>query len=258
MKIAIIIFLILLIVFTALLFTTRYLANAENLDNWFNELFREQAAQSPALRALLNLQWDGDAKSDYLADKNYQSITIELDRFDGCTISDTSLDTIVEEIQTVTGKQDGVELVESDIIPLTSDRHNSAEIRKLSERYKSFRSGDGNAVLYLLCIGGYSEEPSQIGRTVYENGIVLFWNTMRELAGNNQAIMDAYIVSTTLHEFGHQMGINHIDTPQCLMQASMESPSLPVITAITIPKAYCHDELEEVQKVRDSLYTKEN
>ncbi len=234
----------------------RYSANADEQDNWFNNEHRESFARYKYLRDVLGLHWDGDAKADYLLNRKYTKLRIEVDRYDGCVISANAISTFVSVIEPIIDKPGEIKITMNDTISLGFESYDSEQIRALTDRYKSFSTRGDEAVLYILCLNKYFEAPSNIGHTVFEDGIVIFWETITELVQGNQDVIDSYVISTLLHEFGHQLGVDHVDNEQCIMAASVESPA-PVDGAVSrAATEYCDEELEEIQKVKDSLYNR--
>lgn len=233
----------------------RYYANAPQQANWFNERYRAKLARYPFVRTVLNLRWDGDGRTDYLLSTNFKKIRIEYDRDDGCTIPTEALDAVTTAIEKATGKPNGVELIEGDMIPLAKDDYSASEIRSIAQTHQQFRSQGDVAALYLLCLNASSEESSHVGTTVFEDGIVIFWRQIQVLSEGQSGPSERYFVSTALHEFGHQLGLPHSDDPSCLM-ANIEATTETTRFWHLIPEAYCSSELTAIETTRQSLYNK--
>lgn len=234
----------------------RYSANADEQDNWFNDEYRESFSHYKYLRDVLGLHWDGDAKADYLLNRKYTKLRIEVDRYDECSISANAISSFVSVIEPIIDKPGEIKITMNDTIPLGFESYDSEQIRALTGRYKGFSTRGDEAVLYILCLNKYSETPSNIGLTVFEDGIVLFWETISELVQDNREMTDSYVISTLLHEFGHQLGVDHVENEQCIMAASVENPKLVDGVVFRASTEYCEEELEEIQKVKDSLYNR--
>ncbi|MFA5135663.1 MAG: hypothetical protein WC505_07825 [Patescibacteria group bacterium] len=245
--------LIIMVLIMAFYSTVRLAANSTNEANWFNSSWRGAFSRIPLLRTIFLLHWDGDARANYLLSDPHTSLRIEIDAYDQCVFSDNILATVIEEIEKVTGKYDAVTVTESDTIPLTNTRYTSKEIRGIKERYQTFKTEGSEAVLYVLCINEYDEAPTNIGHTVQEDGVVVFWEKISRLVKTNHALLEDYVASTILHEFGHQIGMKHVESPWCIMDEAIEAPPADVRLNY-IPTSYCDEELEAVQKVRESLY----
>jgi len=235
--------LIVIIVASFLYVVIRYFANSDNTDNWFNNNYREGFAQNLFLRKILNLRWDGDGKSDYLLDEKYTSLYIEVDQYDDCNISEESMNGVQGEISRIINKPGGVSYkISDDTIALANDGYNSEGIRNLAQRYQNNATSDTQAVLYIMCLNRYEEQLSNIGQTVHEDGVVVFWDTIQKLASSSTEMIQTYISSTILHEFGHQLGLDHSNDTNCLMSESVESPGNAAGAIYLIPSHYCEEE----------------
>jgi predicted Zn-dependent protease len=248
---------VLLFVFIALIFSyliIRYFGNAEQKDNWFNNNFREKFVRYPVARDFFNLHWDGDARSDYLLSDEFTGLRIEIDHHDECVISQDVLDKFVSEVEQVIQKPGGVTITRSNEVPLAKDSYNREEIRAIASLYQNYSAKGDEAVLYVLCLNTYDEQPSNIGLTVHEDGIVIFSNAIKKITSNNPATFDSYLISTILHEFGHQLGLDHINSAHCIMAPYVESPGNAAGALQLVPTRYCSEELKAIEEIKDSLY----
>lgn len=244
--------LIFLIIITVSYSTIRIASNSSNEANWFNKTWREKFSRVPFFRTIFLLHWDGDARANYLLSDPFTSLRIEIDKYDQCDFSENVITQVVQEIESITGKYGMVTVTESDTIPLAKGQYTSDEIRGMKQRYQDFKSGGGEVALYILCINEYEEIPTNIGHTTQEDGIVFFWYKIFKITKGKEELLDDYVSSTILHEFGHQLGIGHIESPWCLMDESIESPPTDLRLSF-IPTVYCDEELKAVQKIRESL-----
>ncbi len=226
----------------------RYFANSSAQDNWFNNNWREKFARSTILRTVFNLRWDGDAKTDYLLNNTYTNILIEVDRQEDCSINPEVWDGVISEMKCVTKKTGEITVEESDTIPLARESYTSEQTRGMANRYRNNKTKGDTALLHIVCLNTYAEAPSNIGLTVYENGIVLFWNALKRVAGSNTIALNKFISSTILHEFGHQLGVDHIEAPFCLMNAEVESP--PLDRPVYIQTTYCDEEIAAIEEIK--------
>lgn len=247
------VFLVLFIVIIFSFVVIRYFANASQQDNWFNNNWRAKLAVYPWLRTVFGLHWDGDARSDYLSSKQYTSLQIEVDRYDGCQLSDTVLAQVKSAIEQVVQKPAGVTVAQDSVLPLVMDSYDGAGIHAIVNMNQRYKTGGRQAVLYLLCLNKSSDRPSNIGLTEQADGLVVYWQTIEELTAGDDTSVDDYVISTILHEFGHQLGLNHINIPGCLMAETVESPARNIGLQVT-PTAYCPQELEAIEKNTQSLY----
>ncbi|MBU2228867.1 hypothetical protein KJ810_00500 [Patescibacteria group bacterium] len=252
MKIASRIILIIFVVIVGL-YLAVYAYTGQDEENWFNTHYRSKIAQYPLMRSLFYLHWDGDAKSDYLTSNRFSSLKIEIDRYEECLLTDEMFDAIEKGIEKVVQKPGGIAFEESNIFSLTKNEYTVEELLAIKETYKDKSSSRNEATIQLVCVNGYADDPSNIGLTLMEDGIGIFWQTIKELASNNPDSLEPYVVSTVLHEFGHQIGMGHIEDDECLMAAFVERPGNAKGALKKIPVFFCYEELKSVEQIRESL-----
>ncbi|MBU0598109.1 matrixin family metalloprotease [Patescibacteria group bacterium] len=254
MKKFITVLLLILIIVVFSYVVLRYFANSENQDNWFNDSWRSKFSRYPFLRTIIGLHWDGDALSDYLMPEKMDSLVIEFDRYENCDIDIDLQEQLVQEISRVIDKPGGITFKEDDYYILNQPSYSREEIRELAKIHQDYRSKAGVAVLYIMCMNKSADYPTNIGLTVHENGIVIFQEAIRELTKNNRATHDIYIVSTILHEFGHQLGLDHVEDRDCLMTERVESPGNALGALSLIPDSFCPIEVRMIQNNKALLY----
>ena len=188
-------------------------------DNYFNQNLRSGFAASLFWRQILDLHLDGDGKADYLRPR-YKQILIEVDIMQGLSAQISALNLLKDKIQQITGKP-------TDYI--ISDRNvryfrdlNTDQIDDLVDQYQIRETSGDTAVVYLLYASRSQEDSGFLGLTHREYGIVLFAETLQEFSKDDSGIRANYEVSTALHEFGHQLGLDHNDRPGCLMNEDVE------------------------------------
>lgn len=193
------------------------------VNNFFNRNLRLKLARSPELRSVLSLHFDGDGSTDYLG-RRYEKIFIEADVMDTVAAYLPALDKLAKNIERATGKPTSY-VVSDKKIPY--DRALSdGDIAKLVRRYRSHRNSGESASLYLFFGSRYEREPSLMGSTFEEYGLVIFGETVSEFGSDDSEALINYQASTALHEFGHQLGLPHNDRPDCLMNEAVESQKL--------------------------------
>jgi predicted Zn-dependent protease len=252
MKIASRVVLVICLVVVGLYFIVFLSANQLE-ENWFNPHYRTKVAQYPLMRTLFYLHWDGDAKSDYLLSKKYKSLKVEIDRSEDCRLTQEMLDEIEIGIEAVMQKPGGITFEDSDIFSLSKENYTVDEILAIKEKYNSNSSDGSEAKIHILCMNRYADEPLNIGLTLEEDGMVIFWQTMKKLASNNPDSLKLYVVSTVLHEIGHQVGLKHVENEKCLMVAFVERPGNAKGALKKIMTSFCEEELEAVEQIRESL-----
>ncbi|MDP4001209.1 MAG: hypothetical protein Q8P83_03135 [bacterium] len=209
--------LIIIIILSLGFVTLKSLAQGSE-DNFFNQEFRSQASKSALVRKILGLHYDGDASHDYLGDTKTK-IIIEIDLMEGIDVPVVALDQLKQKIQEVT-KKETIYLISDRNIPykaaLTDD-----DVNLLEESYRDFNASDDTAFLYALIVTRFNDETT-IGSTHKEFGLVLYQDALGDVISPSDGAFGLYQSSTLLHEFGHQLGLNHNQISGCLMNEAVE------------------------------------
>lgn len=169
-------------------------------DSYFNANYRYLLAHHSWARELFGLQFDGDARADYLGEK-FPSIFIEVDAMDGVGINNEILQNFIQKIEAISGKP---------VIFYISDKNivyqgavNLKQVDEVVRRYRDYKKSSEAALIYLLFASGSAAQPGQIGATYQEDGIIIYKETLRELSGGKKEELAEQELATLLHEFGH-------------------------------------------------------
>jgi|GEM_PF-781627 hypothetical protein len=204
--------LLLIIILSFSYVALKLLANGSE-GNFFNKNYRAKFAANPFLRQLIGLHFDGDAKSDYLGSR-YKKILIEIDQMEGLDLPKPAMDLLAKNITAATGKE--VVLDYSDVIPFQPNV-STADIDKLVKQYRNASFASDSAKLYLLYLPQFDDNVDHLGSTYQEYGMLLFDTALRNFTKDSPDTFNNYVESTALHEFGHQIGLQHNQQPDCIM-----------------------------------------
>jgi hypothetical protein len=211
--------------------------------------YRSRLAQFSLLRTIFYLHDDGDARADYLGDR-YQQILLEINAMDGGEIRNEAISDLAGRMTAVTGKQ--VAIYYSTPIP-RQETLTSADITRLEREYRRAIVPVGSAYVHVLVLPQKTDESEVLGMTVREDGLVLFADTVERFAADSPATVPAYEASTLLHEFGHQIGLDHNDEPDCLMNARAEQGGQPRYAAQDVVTDFCPFEKQQITRLRQGL-----
>jgi hypothetical protein len=187
--------------------------------DYFNQHLRAWFDKYQPLRQILSLHYDGDGQTDYLG-RHYKKILIEVDLMTALDTRLDALDNLAKHIQEVTGKPTSYIISDRDISyerTLTDE-----QIQAIPRQYQTFFTSGDTAVVYLMYLSRDKDHPSLLGLTYQEYGIVLFGDALRDLTDENSNLLSSYEESTSLHEFGHQLGLQHNIQTGCLMNEFVE------------------------------------
>ncbi|MBU1149195.1 matrixin family metalloprotease [Patescibacteria group bacterium] len=246
--------LLLIILFCASFVVFRYYGNQIEA-NWFNDQVREYLTRYPLLRGIYALHWDGDAKSDYLSTNDYQKLIVEIDSIEACQKYFINNDSLINQISELVQKPEGVKIVVGD--PLDDDEmvyldSNSMDraINGIKDRLQDNKSKDQHAVLYVLCLDYNRDAPTNIGLTYQDDTVLLFFDEIEKLTKENPDSLPIYLKTTLLHEFGHQLGLGHVDDNNCLMAETIENPGNSAAALKNIPQQFCQPSLSQLDEYR--------
>lgn len=237
---------LLLVIALSFLFIALKIASVGEEDNYFNQNWRRSFAKHTALRQILSLDSYGDAKADYLEEK-FTKILIEVDSLNGLRMSRQALDLLASRIQAVTAKETDY-VLSNDDIPY-QESVSQGELEDLAKNHRDFNSASDTASIYLLYVSADAESETQIGRTFREYGVVIYADTLRKFVSGSPKTLPNYEESTALHEFGHLLGLEHNEEPNCLMNEDAEIARFPQKNPDLVLTDFCPFELS---LIRDS------
>ena len=235
---------LLLIILVSASFIYLKTAAQENKNNFFNDNLRYRFARYPLLRNILGLHYDGDAKYDYLGPET-KNITIRIIPMEGMSVSDETVKVFFQNVQVITGKT--AKYVNYPPIAFHSTS-NLPDLRKqLIEN--NYSSPDQEAVIYLIIAGQKENDTDQLGSTLQENGIVVFQNTLMDhMRMDTPQNVEKYEAALMLHEFGHQIGLDHNPIPGCLMNEQTEFMDIGRIAEMK--NDFCDVEKEQIRNMK--------
>ncbi len=196
-------------------------------DNWFNTAWRPRLAKVEGFRTIFNLHDDGDAKSEYLGTRTEYIAVIRKPYVDPW-FAESVWQQFSQKITEVTGKP--VQLLTSaDSLPSHS------------------------APLYIYLESMNEENPLTLGKTYNERGIILYKQGLEEFSAAAPETKELYVMSTLLHEFGHQIGLVHNEKPDCLMNSHAETRGNAKLVAREIVTNFCAAELDQINVTKREL-----
>ena len=174
-----------------------------------------------------------------------------IDSVNDCARYLPSNNLLKQKIQEVVQKPGGVEIYLDDSLDLAFGELGDSELKNLEYRSRHYYNQDDTATLYIVCGGVSKDNPTYIGSTYRESTIVLFYNKMRQFSSGGRTFTKI-IESTILHELGHQLGLDHIDSEQCIMAPYVENLG-EQNRVEEIPVEFCRQSLDRLEEIRSSL-----
>lgn len=226
----------------------RYQANNGQQDTWFNMHWRDRAAEHPLIRWILGLHQAGDGRSDYFHPERSEGFPVRVFVDPAVMVPSGSIEAALPEMVKLLGSG-GFAIGTPFQLASSKDAYTSADFRSLAAQASKVDSSQTPLDIFVLTKD--SASTTQLGSTVREHGIVVFLGSIQELTQEVNA-QDALVTSTILHEFGHQVGLEHVDDQQCIMAAIVEQPVSTTWSPQTVPTRYCAGELGLVNALQQA------
>lgn len=213
----------------------------------FNQTTRYTLGKYPIVRYILGLHLDGDARAEYLVGNS--PIVVEIVQAPNAHLTEAVIKQFTDKVTKYTGRQTSV--INVDII-----KPGILNDVDLSEVVKNYRRHifPGQPNLFVIYANDFAGGESEAARTYKEFGMVISDSKLSAVTGPYKEGLDQYIISTMLHEFGHQLGLDHININGCIMDADVESPGAQSnFTGIYTPVNFCLEELDKLLQIKKSL-----
>jgi predicted Zn-dependent protease len=177
-------------------------------------------------------------------------MVVEVVAPEGVGKKDSTFESFKKTVVSVLNRPTEVIMVDS--IPngkLTAKQLEEIEDVKMRHGYP----GDGT--LFVILADDYEgREENELGRTHKEFGILLSDTALRQESGGNSLLHEKYLLTTLLHEFGHQLGLPHADDPNCIMLPhARQYWSREEWYADSVPENFCNDEKDKIVKIKQSM-----
>ncbi len=224
----------------------RYEASGDP-STYFNQTRRYTLGKSEFWRSVLNLNRPGDAKGQFLTDKD--TIIIEVVTTKGLEINEEGLNKFAGEVQRITGQKTTIVNVDTIDASSVQDR-NLTDIVKSFRRHKTF----GQPSIFVIYTGDFEGSEDSPSKPFFEYGILVSDKKLKELtASYNQALRE-YLAAIMLNSFGTQIGLSETKSPICIMQDTVLRPTRAIsFYGAQLPTTYCDAEIEQAANIKASL-----
>ncbi len=213
----------------------------------FNQKYRHKFGQFQFSRSLLGMHDYGDAREWYL--KGDSPIVVEVVTAKGLDIDQKALDNFSTDVKTYTGRQVIVFDVEEIADGVLSDE-DLAEVVKLHR--KQIVPGQPN--FFIIYAEDFQRAGTELAKTYNEYGMVMSDKRLSEVTAGYPGSVSEYVESTLLHEFGHQLGLEHNNEPNCIMNEKVEKPAELWGDKIDyIVTKFCETELNQLKAIQAAI-----
>jgi len=240
-------FCLLVIIFGSAIFIYIKIASIGNENSSFNRTSRFSLGKSEFLRNIFGLHNDGDARKEYLIGTT--PILVEYAESPGDPIPDAVRTAFEGKIKQLTGR----DAKSYSVDPVPSGTLTDENIRILMEvRKRNFEPG--SPIIMVFSVDNFQAATNSVGKTYQEYGIILSGSRLKDTTQNSPEALPAFQLSTLMHEFGHQVGLDHNDQENCIMNPEVELPVQTGIFANEVTSTdYCSFELDQLQTIKQQL-----
>lgn len=212
----------------------------------FNQTTRFTLGKHPVLRNIFALHKDGDARAEYL--QGSATIEIEIAEPGNSQLDETTVDDFAAKVSKYTGRSTKVYYVDN--VPNgTLSNTQIDNVFALGKR----QYNPGDSVLFVLYANDFNASDNEVGRTYQEYGMVISHDKLQTLTQAYPSSFDQYAESTMLHEFGHQLGLDHNNINGCIMNSVVENPQSYSVFGSYTPTDFCQSELDQLEQVKSHL-----
>lgn len=207
-----------------------------------------------------NLQPTGSSSNDLLSDNQYKSMLIEMVYVEGFEPTQSSINNVVNFVESRTFKPNGITVELRSIASPQSVSYSIADARDVEESNRNNYNTSDQIAVWVFFANFQSESDtneSVVLGTAYRNtSMIIFESTLQGLSnqpgGPSRTVLETTVLN---HEFGHIMGLTnlgaplqsphedaenpkHCDVPSCLMYFAAETGAgiMGMVTGGTVPQ----------------------
>jgi hypothetical protein len=219
--------------------------------NAFNQKYRETFLKSEIAKKLLFLDRPGDDRFEYLSGEK-KTVLVEVDYQRGKVPERSEIEGWVGlMILKILRKNVDIRFADQDEI-VNIEEFSDSELREAAKQARDFKASDEKSYLHIVYVSKSSQVPSNTGLALTANEIFIFKDTINSLA-EREAIRDAVEQSTIKHEFGHLLGLEHVERDGCVMSERVEVYGNRRFQFDNIPLEFCEESLEDLERIKESL-----
>jgi predicted Zn-dependent protease len=238
-----------LLVFIALCGTFIYLKVQINGNekSQFNQTTRYELGEYPWARKVLGLHNDGDARAWYLSGN--EKMVIEVARASNVDVNEKAFETFVANVEKYTGR----EVVYFQEETFKPGRLSDADLEEIVRQHRRHEVSSAPN-LFIIYAEDFNRDGIEVAKTFKEFAMVLSDKRLKEITQRFSEAFPEYVQSTMLHEFGHQLGLDHNTEIDCLMNEKVEKPNEDGIFSRHYTQTdFCDYEKNELEKIKQQF-----
>lgn len=195
---------------------------------------------NPNIVRLLNLNEPGDARYLYF-DPSSKNISVNVVSVN-IKEPNSKVDLWVEDMISQTVKRSASVGVVSNIAYAKTKLLTDADLSEIRKRAISRMRTD----LYLIYTSSYAEKETAVGLVLHRDTIFIFRDALNALS-EKESVKDILEQTTIMHEWGHLLGLDHVNDGACIMNEIVDVYDYPPIGK-DLPTKYCDKELQLIKE----------
>jgi len=214
--------------------------------NSINQTYRSFFLRSPITRTAFFLDRPGDARFELFSSGD--SLSVEIDYQTGWE-PDSRVGEWMERIAAQTlYKKVRITLAKEGGIPNNS-AFSDRELRKLARDTRDREFAKDSAYVHIIYVSESADFPSNTGLVLTDKDLFLFSDGIDELTDNRNA-RSLVEESTIAHEFGHLLGLEHVEREDCVMSETVEVYESGRFQFESLPTDFCEESLSALEEIR--------
>lgn len=215
--------------------------------NGFNREYRQFFLRSSVFRKLLFLNEVGDLRYEYLLSEK-PVVLVEVDYQEGKNPDEKIEEWVEKIISTTVRKKVNVRVSEDEVIG-NGVEFSDKELREIAKNSQDYFAGEGEVYLHIIYVSKSKEAVSNSGLALTKDSIFIYRDSIDGLS-ESEDIRERIEESTIKHEFGHQLGLGHMEEENCIMSELVEVYDNRKYQFYNIPLEYCEESLDELRRMR--------
>lgn len=237
------IFEICLLVVLFIFFSIFYALHFADPGNFIDRELRPALISSPFSRRLFNLNRIGDWQKTYSQSNSPLKVQVW---FDPAFTPNLKLESWLNAmVKDTTARETAIAI--NPLEPPPSQYLADADLKQL---HKQYTPQSDSLTLFLL--GESSASPTNAGLVLYPNSIFIFETTINHLT-DRPDLQDKLELSTLMHEWGHLLGLDHINQDGCIMSEKVEVYDSRLFRGSNLPTRYCGEELYQLGTLKKGV-----
>ena len=244
MKVVRIVFTLLIGIFTSLavLAAIVILVVKFNNQSLVGKWLKDKVIRYPEVVRIVNLNEPGDAKFLYL-DFGQPEISVKLVYTKSGNPSEKVEKWAGEMIGQTTGKNMTFTSYQDDLI-LEKDAYSDNDLNQIRDNL--IKNSPNDVDLFIIYLTERENVLSHVGLVLHRDTIFMFRNALNDLTSNT-TLSETLEKTTLMHEWGHLLGIKHVDSPECIMSEMVEVID-SYLEKGNVPEEYCEEVLYKLQR----------